>query len=180
MALQDLILPLIECAQQALQRKDGELTFKKATNLLEIIIKHKKNELDEEHAIKLLDELIMRTSQIVNPVMRNILGNVASFLFSGCYDAKENAVTENMRKKVVELLEKYMNDNKNQILNEIITAPFIKYPHVLLSELPRIIDFAFDENVRAFQRVCLSYCKILFYDFMIGKNFFYFILLFIL
>ncbi|VDK73740.1 unnamed protein product [Onchocerca ochengi] len=158
----DLILPLIECAQQALHRKDGELTFKKATNLLEIIIKHKKNELDEKHAIKLLDELILTTSQTVNPVMRNILGNVASFLFSGCYDAKENAVTENMHKKVVELLGKYMNDNKNQILNEIITAPFIKYPHALLSELPRIIDFAFDENVRAFQRVEALSCAVAF------------------
>uniref|UniRef100_A0A2K6WEW9 Uncharacterized protein n=1 Tax=Onchocerca volvulus TaxID=6282 RepID=A0A2K6WEW9_ONCVO len=166
----DLILPLIECAQQALHRKDGELTFKKATNLLEIIIKHKKNELDEKHAIKLLDELILTTSQTVNPVMRNILGNVASFLFSGCYDAKENAVTENMHKKVVELLGKYMNDNKNQILNEIITAPFIKYPHALLSELPRIIDFAFDENVRAFQRVEALSCAVAFLRKDLMKN----------
>lgn len=41
-ALQDLILPLVECAQQALRRKDGQLTFTKATNLLEIVLKHKK------------------------------------------------------------------------------------------------------------------------------------------
>ncbi|MCP9263556.1 GABA-gated chloride channel 1 [Dirofilaria immitis] len=153
----DLILPLIECAQQALHRKDGELTFKKATSLLEIIIKHKKNELDERHAIKLMDELVLATSRIVNPVMRNILGS-----FSSCYDANENAITENMHIKVVELLEKYMNDNKNQILNEIVLTPFIKYPHALSSELPRIIDFAFDENVRTFQRVEALSCAVAF------------------
>lgn len=48
--------------------------------------------------------------------------------FSGCYDAKENSVAVSMRSKVIELLEKYMNDNKKQILSEIVTAPFIKYP----------------------------------------------------
>ncbi|EFO23415.2 hypothetical protein LOAG_05065 [Loa loa] len=160
--LQDLILPLIECAQQALRKKDGELTFKKATNLLEIILKHKKNELNEKNAIKLLDELVLKTSQTVNPVMRNILGSVASFLFSGCYDTKENTVMKNMYTKVMELLEKYMNDNKNQILSEIVTAPFIKYPHALLSELPRIIDFAFDENIRTFQRVEALSCTVAF------------------
>ncbi|KAL4003452.1 DNA polymerase phi family protein [Acanthocheilonema viteae] len=158
----DLILPLVECAQQALRRKDGELTFKKAANLLEIIIKHKKSELNEKNAIKLLDELVLKTSQTINPIMRNILGNVASFLFSGCYDAKENVVAASMRLKVIELLEKYMNDSKNQILSEIVTAPFIKYPHALLSELPRIIEFAFDENIRAFQRVGALSCAVAF------------------
>uniref|UniRef100_A0A0R3RZ21 SpoU_methylase domain-containing protein n=1 Tax=Elaeophora elaphi TaxID=1147741 RepID=A0A0R3RZ21_9BILA len=151
----DLILPLIECAQQALRRKDGELTFKKATNLLEIIIKHKKSELNEKNSTKLLDELVLKTSQTVNPIMKNILGNCASFLFSGCYDAKKNAVAVSMRSKVIELLEIYMSDKKNQLLSEIVTAPFIKYPNALLSELPRIIDFAFDENIRTFQRVRL-------------------------
>lgn len=38
-----------------------------------------------------------------------------------------------MRSKVVECLEKYMNDNKNQILSEIVTAPFIKYPVIFLN-----------------------------------------------
>ncbi|VDM09487.1 unnamed protein product [Wuchereria bancrofti] len=168
--LQDLILPLIECAQQALRRKDGELTFKKATNLLEIIIKHKKSELNEKNAIKLLDELVLKTSQTVNPVMRNILGSVSSFLFSGCYDAKENNVTENMRTKVITLLEKYMIGNKNQILSEIVTAPFIKYPHALLSELPRIIDFAFNENIRAFQRIEALSCTVAFLRKDLVKN----------
>ncbi|VIO92726.1 conserved hypothetical protein [Brugia malayi] len=166
----DLILPLIECAQQALRRKDGELTFKKATNLLEIIIKHKKSELNEKNAVKLLDELVLKTSQTVNPVMRNILGSVASFLFSGCYDAKENNVAENMRTKVITLLEKYMNDNKNQILSEIVTAPFIKYPHALLSELPRIIDFAFNENIRTFQRIEALSCTVAFLRKDLVKN----------
>uniref|UniRef100_A0AAF5PMZ6 DNA polymerase V n=1 Tax=Wuchereria bancrofti TaxID=6293 RepID=A0AAF5PMZ6_WUCBA len=166
----DLILPLIECAQQALRRKDGELTFKKATNLLEIIIKHKKSELNEKNAIKLLDELVLKTSQTVNPVMRNILGSVSSFLFSGCYDAKENNVTENMRTKVITLLEKYMIGNKNQILSEIVTAPFIKYPHALLSELPRIIDFAFNENIRAFQRIEALSCTVAFLRKDLVKN----------
>uniref|UniRef100_A0A1I7VUK5 DNA polymerase V n=1 Tax=Loa loa TaxID=7209 RepID=A0A1I7VUK5_LOALO len=161
----DLILPLIECAQQALRKKDGELTFKKATNLLEIILKHKKNELNEKNAIKLLDELVLKTSQTVNPVMRNILGSVAS-----CYDTKENTVMKNMYTKVMELLEKYMNDNKNQILSEIVTAPFIKYPHALLSELPRIIDFAFDENIRTFQRVEALSCTVAFLRKDLVKN----------
>ncbi|VDK81297.1 unnamed protein product [Litomosoides sigmodontis] len=158
----DLILPLIKCAQQALRRKDGELTFKKATNLLEIIIKHKKSELNESNAIKLLDELVLKTSQIINPIMRNILGNVTSFLFSGCYDTKENALAASMRSKVVDCLEKYMNDKKNQILSEIVTAPFIKHPHALLSELPRIIEFAFDENIRTFRRVEALCCAVAF------------------
>uniref|UniRef100_A0A915PSG0 Gamma-aminobutyric acid receptor subunit beta n=1 Tax=Setaria digitata TaxID=48799 RepID=A0A915PSG0_9BILA len=163
----DLILPLIECAQQALRRKDSELTFKKATNLLEIIIKHKKSELNEESAIKLLDELVLAASQTVNPVMRSIFGSVA-----GCYDAKENVVAVNMRVKVVELLEKYMSDKNNQLLIEIVAAPFIKYPHALLNELPRIIDFAFDKNIRTFQRVEALSCAVAFLrkDLVKGKE----------
>ncbi|VDK70184.1 unnamed protein product [Gongylonema pulchrum] len=152
--MQDLILPLVECAQQALRRKGGELTYKKAVNLLNIVLKHKREQLTEKKAVKLLDKLVLTTTETVNPEMRNILGSITSFLFAACYDAKENVVAESMRSKMFGLLEQYITDGNSQILSEIIITPFIKYPQAFLSELPRIMHFAFDESTRTFQRVC--------------------------
>ncbi|VDM96416.1 unnamed protein product [Thelazia callipaeda] len=157
----ELILPLIKSAQHALRRKDGEMVFRKATNLLKVIVKYRKNQLNEDMAIEMLDELVSVTSQVINPVMKDLIGDAVSFLFSACYNAKENIVSKNMREKIFDLFEKYITKN-HHVMNDIVTTPIIKYPQAYFSELPRIIDFAFDENIRAFQRTEALSCALAF------------------
>ncbi|VDM43992.1 unnamed protein product [Toxocara canis] len=151
-SLQEFILPLLRVARESLQKKNGEVSFKKATSLLEIIVKHRKGDVSEKKALKLLKKMVATSSQIVNPVLKTLVGTISSFLFSTAYNVEEQNASEKMRSRVEELFCSYMTQTDNEILSELATAPFFKYPWVFTSFLPRIIDFAFDKEVRIYRR----------------------------
>uniref|UniRef100_A0A9J2P0T1 DNA polymerase V n=1 Tax=Ascaris lumbricoides TaxID=6252 RepID=A0A9J2P0T1_ASCLU len=148
----DFILPLLRIARESLQKKNGEVVFNKATSLLEIIVKHKKGDVSEKKAMKLLKKMIVASSQIVNPVLRTLVGTISSFLFSTAYNVETQTVSEKMLSQAEELFSSYMTQTDNQILSELATAPLFKYPWVFTSFLPRIIDYAFNDEIRIYRR----------------------------
>ncbi|VDN51878.1 unnamed protein product [Dracunculus medinensis] len=158
----DLLIPLVKTARESLRKKGNEIILKKSMNLLGLIMKFKKHILYEGKALDLIDKLVEATSQLVNPIIRNFVANLMSFLFSSCYDFSTNSLSEKMRSKVNDLFSKYMKQTNNEILNEIATAPFVKYPRALLSSLKMIIEFAFNENIRIHRRTEAISCAIAF------------------
>ncbi|VDK58319.1 unnamed protein product [Anisakis simplex] len=64
------IIPLLQITRESLQRKNGDVMFNRASNLIEIIVKYKKGDVSEKKGAKLLKKMVAVSSQIVNPVLK--------------------------------------------------------------------------------------------------------------
>ncbi|TKR76889.1 hypothetical protein L596_017961 [Steinernema carpocapsae] len=145
----DLIEPFVALTKETLKRPNSESVFKRAKDVLDMISNMRKLVISEKQVLKSLEHLNEVSVGMTNPAMKEMVAGLSQLLFSASFDS-EGKPPAAVKKFYEKLLDAYMKDDK--VLSELATAPYLKYPTVLVSFAPKLVEYAYDSNVKVFKR----------------------------
>uniref|UniRef100_A0A1I7XPY2 ARM repeat-containing protein n=1 Tax=Heterorhabditis bacteriophora TaxID=37862 RepID=A0A1I7XPY2_HETBA len=152
----NLMIPLIRLAKVQLKRSSDASRVKKTIELLEIMAHLKKVSVPEKRILKLFPNLVAESIGVSNPSLNSVIASLASFLFS--LGLSEGVASENVKKTFLDVFQQFMSQEDGTIGSELATAAILKYPAAFVSELPTLLESAFNGTYRIYRRTEAIMC----------------------